>query len=133
MANIHNVAISGYMHYNACSFDDDLKMDEDVTKLLALMNLPVYGLRISWTGKELNISNKWGGRTCFVQYAITGREAIWSSSLVGIVNKLHRVGCVTSAVARDEDNSGTWFNIPIPLSEGCMQERLEQWIKDEYE
>jgi hypothetical protein len=102
MANVKEVVIRGEIPFH-CG-----EQDKKMIKLLGQLNMPSFGLRISYGGTRYVPNEYPGGKTCLYTYTIEGREAVTVGWLVDAVDTLRRIGTTRSAEFRDVENCMDW-------------------------
>ena len=84
MSNTKHVDIGGRLPCDCIQPDPDSSTLPPaaivIRDWLALMNTPTFGLRIHWTGPVESKRNKYGGRTAFYAFHISGTESVaWTA------------------------------------------------------
>jgi hypothetical protein len=85
MSNVKRVLIEGRLPFN-CNENEALK------GWLACMNLPLFGLRITWGDVEYMMPNEFGGKTAFYDFTIKGKEAVAWDAIDELVAAINEVG-----------------------------------------
>lgn len=123
MANVKELKIEGFIHHAAETLEhgEDYRkgqQDDMVMGMLAYLNLPSVGIRITYSGSKIMVANEHKGRTAFYHFIVSGQEALWHEVPVEWVKAIMRVGVVLKATVEDiEERSGV-SNIPIQTYEG---------------
>lgn len=104
MSNVKRVNIQGSMPWNAAAMND-IERSAIMNNWLANMNLPCFGIKITWRiTEQYYVENKESnGRCCFIPYSIHGDEAVSYESLFDLVDELKRIGKISIATATQMD------------------------------
>lgn len=85
MANIKSVRVEGDLPF-------DCAEDGEMSRWLAVMNGPTFGLRIQWFGRTRDVPNEHGGTTAFYSFRIAGEEAVRWNALDNLKECVLRLG-----------------------------------------
>jgi len=94
MSNVKEVKIHGFLPF-------DCHNDTDCAKLMAFCLAPVSGLQMTFTGHEEKKPNSHGGQDFFMEFHITGQEAVsweWVKHVRGVIRRLGRLAEVMDVV-----------------------------------
>jgi len=87
MSNVKKVLLSGRLPFNIYEFDE-------CCKLLGQLNAPVSGLRITYGELAASVPNEYGGTTAFIEFCISGEEAVSLSWITRLIQEFSRYGTV---------------------------------------
>jgi hypothetical protein len=103
MSHVYGVEIKGLMHYDACPFGSE-ERSKEVMRWLSLMNLPHFGLKITYPTERYHLPNSHGGKTIFQAFKITGAEAINMSGVYDLVKAFWSIGVITTCHYNDMES-----------------------------
>jgi len=134
MPNTKRVFIEGFMHFAAeTTFNgEDFKEDERdsvAMELLGFLNLPTWGIRITYDGLEVKVPNKHAGETAFCHYVIRGTEAVATSTLQTWITALERVGVVLLVSVFDMDNESQVLAIDYGMDQQQIHRDILRAVK----
>lgn len=118
MSNVKRVLIRGWMPYNG---GEPSEAQKEVVEWLGVMNLPSYGLRISY-GKSGGIPvPATGGVLSMYEFRVSGEEGISWPGLDKMVEDFVKAGVIVLEaramdIEMDPDNMG-WSSVTIPKHE----------------
>jgi hypothetical protein len=107
MANIKKIEIVGEIPFNAAEH-------HDMCKFLGQLNTPTIGIHIKYTSPAASRPNKFGGRTAYYKFCISGSEAVSHGWIDKLMIALVNCGSdIHSASARDiEDKTILVIHVP---------------------
>lgn len=106
MANVKDVDIRGVL-----PFDCGDRNPEMMT-ILGILNMPMEGLRITYTGYADSVPNEHGGKTAMVYFIICGQGATSDLFLVRMVKAVQGCGgSVSKATALDMEGGKKPYNL----------------------
>ncbi len=105
MSCVKEVEITGVLPF-------DCDNDAEMCFILGKLNAPTTGVRIAWTGEAGYEPNQHGGRTCMVNFRISGQEALPDPFLARMVKAIKGAGGrIVKATARDIENGGRPYDL----------------------
>lgn len=106
MANVKDVEIRGTLPFDCGD------RNPEMMEILAILNLPCEGLRITYTNYAEPVLNEYGGKTAMVNFIICGQEAAADGFLARIVKAIKGCGgTVSKATAKDLENGGPAYDL----------------------
>lgn len=119
MSNIKRVLIEGWMPYDAGHKDELLTM-------LGSLSMPSFGIRIHFNtggvgGSPKYIANRWGGKTAFYRFTVSGEEAVRVEWFVEFCKLIVSVGGeIERGHAHDIEDGYkfVWRWVPVPMLVG---------------
>lgn len=120
MANCKDVLIKGIIRFDACDESGDTFASDRVLRMLGMLNLPSFGLRIEYGNKTYSAPNEHGGRTAFYEFAVKGVEAIREAFFDEMIGIFASVGELQDYQLRDVENDRWLRSMDTDLRVGLV-------------